>query len=176
MLPDMRGIVIVIASVTVVLTALVGCGTTGSGSAASSTSSTSEQADAATIGQEIRDGNFAFTVTKVDSPRKSIGEQTAQGIYVAVYLTATNIGDEPQQFWGFNQMLKDSAGREYKYDIEATGALDLEQDGDFDFTNSWLKPDSSNKYAVVFDLPVCVQPAEIELHDSQDSDGVTVRL
>jgi hypothetical protein len=173
MLPDMRGIVI--ASVTVVLTALVGCGGQG-GSAASSTSSTSEQADAATIGQEVRDGNFAFTVTKVDPPRKSIGEQTAQGNYAAVYLTATNTDTKPQQFWGFNQMLKDAAGRKYKYDIEATEALDLEQDGNVDFNKSWLKPRSSNEYAVVFDLPVCVQPAEIELHDSRDSGGVTVKL
>jgi len=172
MLPDMRGMVI--ASVTVVLTTLVGCG--GQGQQPSSSSTTSSGSDAATIGQVVRDRNFAFTVTKVDPPRKSIGEQTAQGNYVAVYLTATNIGNKPQQFWEFNQMLKDAAGRKYKNDIEATGALDLEQDGDVEFTRSWLKPGSSNEYAVVFDLPVSEQLAEIELHDSRDSGGVAVKL
>jgi hypothetical protein len=187
MLPLMRGIVV--ASVTVALTALVGCGghhlgsssTTSSGSA--STSSTPEQADAATIGQEVREGagdrhgNFAYTVTRVDPPRKSIREQTAQGNYVAVYLTVTNIDNEPRQFWETDQMLKDAAGREYKNDVEATGALYLdEQDGHVDFNKSWLKPGNSKKYAVVFDLPVCVQPAEIELHDSPTSAGATVKL
>jgi hypothetical protein len=171
MLPDMRGIVI--ASVTAVLSALVGCSGQG---LESSSSTTNNSPDGAPIGQEVHDFKFAFTVTKVDPPRKSIGDLTAQGKYVAVYLTATNIGDKPQQFWGFNQMLKDAAGRKYKYDSEATGTLDLERDRDVDFTSSWLKPGSSNEYAVVFDLPACVQPAEIELHDSRDSGGVTVEL
>jgi len=171
MLPDMRGIVI--ASVTVVLSALVGC---GGQSPESSSPPTTSGPDGASIGQEVRDGRFAFTVTKVDPPRKSIGDQTAQGNFVAVYMTATNIGNKPQQFWGFNQVLKDAAGRKYTYNSEATGTLDLGRGGEVEFTSRWLKPGSSNEYAVVFDLPGCVQPAEIELHDSRDSRGVTVEL
>jgi hypothetical protein len=59
----------------------------------------SEPAGAATIGQEVRDSSFGFTVTKVDPPTKSIGTQTAKGNYVVVHLTVSDIGKEPEQFW-----------------------------------------------------------------------------
>jgi Domain of unknown function (DUF4352) len=129
----------------------------------------------ATIGQQVRDGNFAFTVTKVDPPRKAIGTATAQGNYVTVYMTVINIGNEPHVFREFNQLLQDTAGRKYGNDIPATGKLDLEQDGDVDF-KAWINPGSSDKFAVVFDLPVGAPSAAVELHELPGYGGALARL
>jgi len=177
-LSGMRGIIV--ASVMVVFTVLVGCGGPGEQSSSSNIPNRYlglySGPDGAAIGQRVRNGNFAFSVTKVDPPRKSIGDQTAEGKFVVAHLTVTNISKMPQQFWGFNQTLRDAAGRKYTYDIEATGALELEQDGDVDFSRSWLRPGRSQKYALVFDLPDCVQPTGIDLRYLPGSDGVTVKL
>lgn len=124
----------------------------------------------ATVGQEVRDGVFAFTVSKVDPPTNSIDTQTASGKYVVVHLTVTNIGDAPQQFWEIDQALIDKDGRQYKYDTMATvfsrGAG----------KSNWINPGSTLESTVVFDIPAGAQPASIELHDSGNSPGVTVDL
>jgi ABC-type glycerol-3-phosphate transport system substrate-binding protein len=62
-------------------TVLTGC--TGPMSATSSSSSATATAS---VGQEVRDGKFAFTVVSVDAPQSTIGDQKAQGQFVAAHL------------------------------------------------------------------------------------------
>jgi hypothetical protein len=51
------------------------------------------------LNQEVRDGRFAFRVTRVDISTPNIGIQTAQGVFVVVDITVQNIGDEPRTMY-----------------------------------------------------------------------------
>jgi hypothetical protein len=138
----------------------------------STASSMPEQAAAAAIGQEVRDGNFAFTVTRVDPPAEVVGKRAAHGNWIAVHLRVTNIGNEPHQFWGFNQRLRVADGRVYVNDSMAAAVLNEQQaiqGGD-------VNPGRSFEHAVVFDVPIGARPATIELHESPATVGVTVKL
>ncbi len=51
---------------------------------------------AAALDQEVRDGKFAFTVTRVDIGTPNVGIHTAQGIFVVVGEDLVNIGPGKQ--------------------------------------------------------------------------------
>ncbi|MFB8229919.1 DUF4352 domain-containing protein [Cellulosimicrobium sp. NPDC055967] len=127
------------------------------------------------VGTAVRDGKFEFTVTSVETGVPSVGDQylsqEAQGQYVLVHMTVTNIGDEAQMFTGGNQQLTDTEGRTHESD--STAAIYL---GD---TNSFLtdiNPGNAVEGVVVFDIPVDAVPATLSLHDSMFSGGVEVSL
>jgi hypothetical protein len=109
----MNTITRVYGTIQIIAVALLIVSATVSGCRGLATSTTaSSSSAAASVGQEVRDGKFAFTVTKVDADhRKSIGDQTAQGEFVVLTLTVKNIGNEPQTYSGANQKLKDAAGK-----------------------------------------------------------------
>jgi Domain of unknown function (DUF4352) len=64
------------------------------------------------IGHEVRDGKFAFVATSVDQsktagdPSNQVETVTAQGEFVNVHLTVSNVGDQPQSFFASNQKLQ----------------------------------------------------------------------
>lgn len=127
------------------------------------------------IGATAADGKFEFVVTQVDHGVARVGNdmigQDAQGQYVLVHVTVTNIGDEAQYFDGSSQKATDTEGRSHSADIAAAVYL-----GD---TNSFLNqinPGNQVEGVVVFDIPADATLAEIELHDSPFSGGVTVGL
>lgn len=127
------------------------------------------------VGQEARDGKFAFTVTGVETA-KTTGDQsnpyeqaTAQGEYVIVSMTVQNIGDRSQSFFASNQKLIDSAGRQYSADSRADMWINKEIQSD-------INPGNHVQAKVAFDVPAGTQPSTIELHDSMFSGGVKVRL
>ena len=130
---------------------------------------------AAGIGTAVRDGKFEFTVTQVETGVARVGNdvvgQDAQGQFVLLHLTVTNIGDEAQYFDGSSQKLHDSAGRSFSAD--STAAIYLDQ------SNSLLNqinPGNTVKGVVVFDVPAGTTLTTAELHDSAFSGGVTVAL
>ena len=63
------------------------------------------------IGQEVRDGKFAFTVTSVDrsqvagDPSNPFLQTHAKAEFVNVHLTVANIGNEPQTYFASNRKL-----------------------------------------------------------------------
>jgi hypothetical protein len=75
------------------------------------------------IGDQVQDGAFAFTVTKVETGREALGDgflrSEAQGSYVLVHVTVTNIGTESAMFTSANQKLLDAQGREFEADAGA---------------------------------------------------------
>src|ERR1700716_1196668 len=77
----------------------------GCGSAPASTTNTS--AAVASIGREVHDGNFAFTVTRFDSHLPRIRHHIPNGEFVAVIMTVKNIGDHTETYVAANQKLKD---------------------------------------------------------------------
>lgn len=127
------------------------------------------------IGDSVRDGKFEFTVTGVESGVPSVGDdylsQEAQGQYVLVAMTVENIGDEAQYFFGDNQDLTDTEGRTHSADGTASIYLDSA-----DSLMTEINPGNTVDGVVVFDIPTDATPAEIELHDSAFSGGVTVAL
>jgi hypothetical protein len=137
-----------------------------------------EPAAAATagVGEEVRDGSFAFVVTKVESGVTQLGKGFAaskpQGAYTLVHVTVTNVSTEAELFTGANQKLIDAQGREFDAD---TGAAVLSVPDSESFLNN-INPGNRVDGVLVFDLPKGVAPVAIELNDSMFSDGVRVAL
>jgi hypothetical protein len=127
----------------------------------------------AAIGEQVRDGDFAFVVTDVQrvasivNPERSDIEKTAQGEFVIVHLTVTNVSSEPQTYSGSFNTLSDGSTT-YKSDDEAWlyfGQLPPR-----------LNAGDSVDTTAVFDVPEGTAIASIELHDGPSSAGVTVNL
>ena len=132
-----------------------------------------EETQAASPGEEVRDGNFAFvvgdvqTVDAVTHPDDPEVQKEAQGEYVIVQTTVTNVSAEPQPFYVSFSTLSDGT-TVYKSDDEAWLYLGN--------TVADLSPGESLETSVVFDVPVGTRVESIELHDSPLSEGVTVGL
>lgn len=127
------------------------------------------------IGVPAQDGNFEFTVTSVETGIERIGNDflhaDAQGRFVLVHVTVTNVGNEARRFDGSNQSLIDDLGRTHSADT--TAAIYLEDSNSF---LNQINPGNSVAGVVVFDIPADAEPASLELHDSMFSGGVTVDL
>jgi hypothetical protein len=130
----------------------------------------------APAGSAVRDGKFEFRVVDV-SRGATVSDPTgnpymtvsAQGEFIVVTLSVTNIGNEPQSYFGQNQKLIDTSGREYSANSQADMYMNDAGFGD-------INPGNSIHVRVAFDVPPGTSPAELELHDSIFSGGVSVRL
>jgi hypothetical protein len=134
------------------------------------------EAPAAGIGVEVRDGKFAFVVTGVETGLSSIGDnpylkEDADGQFILVYVDITNISDKPQSYFGSNQTLIDTLGREFTNNAMAAINVDAENaiGGD-------VNPGITKSATIVFDIPVDATAKEIEVHDSMFSGGATISL
>ncbi|CAM3904689.1 DUF4352 domain-containing protein [Janibacter anophelis] len=127
------------------------------------------------IGSPARDGKFEFTVTKVEEGVEQVGSEffseSADGQFVLVHITVKNIGDESQTLFDSEQKLKDGQGRSFSTDSGAAIAME-----DNDVWLNEINPGNTASGTLVYDMPADAQPAEIELHDSMFSGGVTVSL
>jgi hypothetical protein len=182
----LKGCLIVVASVfgVIVILAAIGAAVGGGTNAPSSTPTETHSAAAAPakkkpvngIGREYRDGKFAFRVTKIRKGVRRVGDQyfgkTAQGQFVLVYVTVHNIGDEARTFDSGSQKLKDTKGREFSADGEATIAMGDQSKAFLEDIN----PGNGVHGILVFDVPTGVRLKSLELHDSPFSGGVTVPL
>jgi hypothetical protein len=139
------------------------------GGCGSPASITNTSAAVASIGREVHDGNFAFTVTRFDSHLPRIRGHIPKGEFVAVIITVKNIGGHPETYVAANQKLKDINGETYSPDEAVDATL-----------NDQFSPDINPGYQVemgsVFDVPPGTVPASVELHDSESSAGVAVNL
>ncbi|WP_460363411.1 DUF4352 domain-containing protein [Actinocorallia lasiicapitis] len=165
----------VIATAVVLVLIVIAVASLGGGGGDDTGAGAKKKATAAGIGQEARDGKFAFTVTKVKTGVKKVGNQylnkKAQGSFVLVYVTVKNIGTKAQSFSGDEQKLFDTAKREYSADTEAAIYLDNSKS-----LYEEINPGNAVKGIVLFDLPAGATPSRLELHDSFLSGGVTVTL
>lgn len=135
----------------------------------------SPSSSVAGIGTPVRDGKFEFTVTGVEPGVARVGDdmfgQDAQGQFLLVHVTVTNIGDEAQYFDGSSQKLTDTQGRTHSADTGAAIYL-----GDAQSFLNQINPGNSVQGTVVFDVPADAAPASVALHDSPFSGGVEVTL
>ena len=123
----------------------------------------------------MRDGQFGFTVTKVEPGVTSVGGdmlgEKAQGQFVLIHVAVENIGTEAQLFSDSSQKVRDAEGRQFS--AETGAAIHLE---DNDVFLNEINPGNTVTGVLVFDMPKDAKPTSIELHDSPFSGGVTVRL
>ncbi|WP_063813100.1 DUF4352 domain-containing protein [Herbidospora daliensis] len=135
-----------------------------------------EEPKTAGIGDTVRDGDFAFKVTKVEKGLAQVGEgflvSEAQGQYVLIHVTVKNIGTESQMFSDSSQKLVDTKGRQFDAD---SGAAALGLKNSNSFLNS-INPGNSVKGILLFDVPRNITLTSVELHDSIFSEGVEVSL
>jgi hypothetical protein len=132
---------------------------------------------AAAAGSSVRDGKFEFRVLDV-ARATSAGSADGnpymqvkpQGEFIIVTMSVANIGDEPQSYFGQNQKLIDSSGRQFGANSEA---------------NMWMNnnvglgginPGNSIQVREAFDVPPGTVPDELEVHDSMLSGGAHIRL
>ncbi len=152
-----------------------GSGTTGSYTIGQSKGASSPTA--APAGSAVRDGKFEFQVLNINrassagDPGGNPYEQAkAQGEFIIVALSVKNISDQPQSYFGDNQKLIDSSGRQYGANSDADMYMNSSNaTGD-------INPGNSIQASVAFDVPVGTVPSKLQLHDSAFSGGATVLL
>lgn len=132
--------------------------------------------DTAPAGSPVRDGKFEFVVTKIEPGLKTVGtnpylQKQAQGQYVLVHTTVTNIGNVPRSYYGGNQTLIDDQGREFTNDTMAEVNVN-----DSSVIGADINPGNKLSVVIAFDVPAGAVPAAIEFHDSAFSGGAKVAL
>ena len=118
------------------------------------------------LNDEVRDGNFAFTVTAVNIGVPKTGYQTAQGVFVVFQIMVKNLGDAPRTAYCQNQRLKDQAGRTYDDAVSIVG-----REGEAN-----IGPGKEVHITCAFDVPKGTLPAAIVVHESPYSKGVKVQV
>jgi hypothetical protein len=125
-------------------------------------------------GTAVRDGKFEFRVLGI-TQQPSIADdsgfldETAQGVFYIATLSVTNIGDEARGYFGGNQKLIDTKGREY----ESASGTDYILNEEF---SQDINPGNSIQVRVAFDVPPGTAVSALELHDSAFSGGAQVRV
>jgi hypothetical protein len=124
-------------------------------------------------GGEATDGDFTFSVGKVDrvatvaSADNPVLTKTATGEFVVVTVEIENTGTFPLNFVGAQQTLN-ADGQTFTPDTEATfyigGASVI------------IDPEGKVEVPVAFDVPVGTTPTSIQLHGAQGGSGVELPL
>lgn len=188
----MAAIVVVIPGLALTLAACGGINANSSGAAATTTSSTSSPTgkpgtttkvvptttapSAPHIGQVAKDGDFAFTVTKVQCGVTQLGTTTfgttapSGSQWCLVSMTVANDKSQSQTFSSSNQYAIDSSGKKLSADTKAI--FSLKHDTQAEFTT--VNPGVHITVVVPFELASSDTIAKFELHDSAFSGGVTV--
>lgn len=135
----------------------------------SSETTGADKESAGTLGSEVRDGKFAFTVESVEAAENWYGDPKPRGQWVIATVQVSNVANEPQSFFVQNQKLIDSAGREYAADTMAAMRMNEEDTMVLD-----LGPGFTISVKIPFDVPPTSTPAAVVLHDSAFSGGVKV--
>jgi hypothetical protein len=140
---------------------------------------TAEEGKPGALGQQVRDGDLAFVVTRV-SDAGTVGDQTnpalqatATGTFVVVHVEVLNLGKTTHSFLGDEQKLRAATGQEYAPDsmanILARNAEQLEPGAE-------LGPGTQKRSVLVYDVPAGTVPKEIDLHTDYRSKGTKVLL
>jgi hypothetical protein len=126
------------------------------------------------IGQEVRDGKLAFVVTSVDQsktagdPSNQFETVTAQGQFLNVHMTVSNVGDQSQSFFATNQKLQIGA---QEFSADDAAAMWTQS------ANVSINPGNSIQAVVSFDLPPSTpQCGLLTVHDSLFSGGAQISL
>ncbi|NQW72416.1 MAG: DUF4352 domain-containing protein [Actinobacteria bacterium] len=127
------------------------------------------------VGDEARDGKFAFTVSKIKCGVKEVGgeflNEKAQGQFCLVTMNVKNIGDESQLFDASSQKGRTDTGA--TVDADSTASLYANQEGG-SFLEEINPGNSLEDIIVVYDIAKDQKLTALELHDSMFSDGILI--
>jgi hypothetical protein len=118
------------------------------------------------LNDEVRDGDFAFTVTAINLGVPQTGNQAAQGVFVVVHLMVRNISGGARSVYCQNQILQDFAGKNYDNAVNVGSREDL----------TTIEPGRQVHVTCAFDAPTGALPASLRVHDARYSRGATVKL
>jgi hypothetical protein len=137
-----------------------------------------DDAEFAMMGEEARDGQFAFTVDNFECVGNTIAadnefldDAVAQGQFCLLDISVENIGSEAQTLSASNQYLYDAEERRFSASDDFEVMMVVETPI-FDEIN----PGNSLSGTIVFDVPETAEIEFAELHDSAFSGGVLVDL
>lgn len=139
--------------------------------------STANLKPAASIGKTIQAGSFAFVVTSVQRPGRTLAsrsgtDEVAQGEFVIVRVDVTNVGGKAKKLNATDQFVISHTGQRFA----PSPAITSLQNADKIFLTA-INPGSTVIGApLLFDVPPGTRVASIELHDSTSSTGVQVTL
>ncbi|MBV8181974.1 MAG: DUF4352 domain-containing protein [Mycobacterium sp.] len=126
------------------------------------------------IGQEVRDGNFGFVVTSVDlsktagDPGNQFEIVPAQGEFVNVHLTVSNVGDRSQSFFASNQTLQIGANQFSSNNAATMWTQSMKVE---------INPGNSIQAVVSFDVPPgSSNDGVLTVHGSPFSGGAKISL
>ncbi|WP_370890282.1 DUF4352 domain-containing protein [Janibacter sp. GXQ6167] len=143
--------------------------------AAKKTQAAKPKAAGPALGDTVRDGKFEFVVTEVKSGVDSVGgtylNEQAQGQFVLISISVTNVGDESQTLYDGAQKLTDDKGRTFESNSYAAIVME-----DNDVWMTKINPGNTVTGTLVYDMPKGAKPVTIDLHDSMFSGGVEVSL
>ena len=123
------------------------------------------------------DGKFAFVVTSVEKRGTTItdrlgGTDRAQGEFVIVRVSVTNIGYEARTLTATDQFVVSNMGARFATSDEISGLRGAEL-----IFREKVNPGSTvNDAPLLFDVPAGTTIAGVELHDSLTSTGVKVTI
>lgn len=171
-----KALLLVGAIAVVAVLAIVGSGddnkaanSSAGGGASTAAGAAPKNSAPAPAGSSVRDGKFEFRVLGTrrapvaGDPSNQFMTVPAQGEFVIVTLSVSNIGAEPQSFFGQNQKLIDFAGREYAPNSSA----DMWTNGG----TGEINPGNAIQAELAFDVPPGTRVASLQLHDSMLSGG-----
>lgn len=133
----------------------------------------------AAVGEEARDGDFAFVVSGVDCGAREVatnagGSRPAQGQYCVVAFDVRNVGRSPATFHARSQLLVDTADRRFAPDAIAT--LAHPGNAGRDVLEPVINPGNHLTGVLVFDVPEGVRLRAAALRHGPAGPGATVFL
>lgn len=129
------------------------------------------------IGKSVRDGEFAFVVTSMQRPGRTLTDrsgttETAQGEFVIVRVNVTNVGSKAKTLAATSQFLVNDKGQRFA----PSSAITSLQGADLIFLKNINPGNTVTGAPILFDVAPGTTIASIELHDSMSSTGVKVKL
>ena len=118
------------------------------------------------LNDEVRDGDFAFTVMGVELAASQVGLHKPQGVFVIVTIDAKNMGDDARTVYCQDQQIKDLTGRTYDNGVTVGAGEDMIN----------VKPGGRVDFKCAFDVPTGTLTAAVLVHTSTYSPGGTVTV
>jgi hypothetical protein len=130
------------------------------------------------LNKPARDGPLQFVVQNVTCGKAQEAYPTdphynrkAQGQYCEVRLSIKNLGKDPDGFFTDLQRAVGSDGASYAPDVEAETLANVGGD------DTWtINPGNTATTVLVFDIPKNARIVRLKLYESDNTDGVTVKL
>lgn len=117
----------------------------------------------APAGQEVRDGDLAFSV----SDHAAFREEGPLNLYL--FLTVGNVGMRPATFNAGYQILIDTRGREYS--VSEVSSIDFKEAGVFQ-----LNPGLKSMILLKFRVPTDFEPSQMTCRGSANSPGIALAV